>query len=208
MSALGGVCYRGSSRWLGCLLPGGCLLWGCLLQGVSAPRGWAVSAPGDVCSPGGCLLLGVGVSALGVSALGVSALGGVCSGGGSAPGGSAPGGVCSQRGVCSGGVAAPRGVSAPGGVSQHALRQTPPLLTASQTPVKTLSWPNFVVAGNNLNNLSIFFTWNLVFRDFAWAILFMGSFFGGWWVVRRVTFVIGFGFFILGGGGNLRKICC
>ena len=45
----------------------------------------------------------------------------------SAPGGSAVGGVCSQGGVCSGEV-----------VSQHALRQTP-LLTESQTRVKTTS---------------------------------------------------------------------
>ena len=36
-----------------------------------------------------------------------------------------------------------------GCVSQHALRQTPPLLTESQTPVKTLPWPNFVAAGKN-----------------------------------------------------------
>ena len=35
-----------------------------------------------------------------------------------------------------------------GEVSQHALRQTPPLWTESQTPVKTLPWPNFVAAGN------------------------------------------------------------
>ena len=36
-----------------------------------------------------------------------------------------------------------------GGVSQLVLRQTPPLLTESQTPVKTLPWPNFVAAGND-----------------------------------------------------------
>ena len=59
-----------------------------------------------------------------------------------------------------GGVSAPGWVSAPGGlprrslcsrgrgVSQHALRQTPPALTESQTSVKTLPWPNFVAAGN------------------------------------------------------------
>ena len=59
-------------------------------------------------------------------------------GGSQVPGGeSAPRGVSPPRGVCSGGV-----------VSQHALRQTPPL-TESQTPVKTLPWPNFVAAGNN-----------------------------------------------------------
>ena len=56
-------------------------------------------------------------------------------GGGGVPGlgGSAP-----RGGVCSGG----------GLASQHALRQTPPLWTESQTPVKTLPWPNFVAAGN------------------------------------------------------------
>ena len=42
-----------------------------------------------------------------------------------------------------------RGVSAPGGVSQDALWQTPPRCTESQTPVKTLPWPNFVAAGKN-----------------------------------------------------------
>ena len=61
------------------------------------------------------------------------------------PGGSAwsQGGAWSQRGSAwSGG----------GGLaSQHALRQTPhpPLLTESQTPAKTLPWPNFVAAGKN-----------------------------------------------------------
>ena len=49
---------------------------------------------------------------------GVSALGGICSGGVSAPGG-----CLLLEGLL------PGGVSAPGGVSQHALRQTPPLLT-------------------------------------------------------------------------------
>ena len=76
----------------------------------------------------------------------MSALGGV-----SAPGGvsdtgglSALGSVCSRgRGVCSGRV------SAPGGVSQHALRQNPPLLTESQMPVKTLPCPNFVTGGKD-----------------------------------------------------------
>ena len=64
-----------------------------------------------------------------------------------------PGGVLSPGGcVCSGvgGVSGPGGVCSGGVVSQHALRQTPPLWTESQTPVKTLPWPNFVVAGNNL----------------------------------------------------------
>ena len=59
------------------------------------------------------------------------------------------GGCLLQGGVCS------RGVCCWGGgcvAFQHALRQTPPLLTESQTPVKTLSWPNFVAAGNNERN--------------------------------------------------------
>ena len=68
----------------------------------------------------------------------------------------------SRRGVClvggasawSGGVSAWSGGSAWSGrgglASQHALRQTPPpLWTESQTPVKTLPWPNFVAAGKN-----------------------------------------------------------
>ena len=57
----------------------------------------------------------------------------------SGPGGSAHGRV---GGVCSGGCLLLGGV-----VSQHALRQTSPLWTESQTPVKTLPWPNFVAAG-------------------------------------------------------------
>ena len=57
--------------------PGG---WGCLLWGVSAPRG--VSAPGGLSTLGGCLLPG-----------GCLLRGGVCSRGVSAPRGlSAPGG--------------------------------------------------------------------------------------------------------------------
>ena len=84
--------------------------------------------------------------------------GGLCSGGVSAPGGVWSGGGVSSPG---GGVSAPRGSALWGGiwsrgwpllwggvVSQHALRQTPPLWTESQTPVKTLPWPNFVAAGN------------------------------------------------------------
>ena len=58
---------------------------------------------------------------------------------GSAPGGSAPGRVVSALGGLVRGVVVV--------VSQHALRQTPPLLTESQTPVKTLPWPIFVAAG-------------------------------------------------------------
>ena len=66
----------------------------------------------------------------------MSAPRGVCSGGGgvSAPGVSALGGVCSM------GVPAPWGVPAPGGgvVSQHALRQTPPM--DRQTGVKNTTF--------------------------------------------------------------------
>ena len=120
-------------------LEGGCLLFG----GVSAPGG-GVCSQGGVCSRGcllrGCLLLG-GVCSGGFCFWGVSALGGVCSGG-SALGGSAQGGMCLFQGVSALGV----GVSAPGGC-RYALRQTPPLLTESQTPVKPLPWPNFVAAG-------------------------------------------------------------
>ena len=66
-------------------------------------------------------------------------------------------GVSALGSVWSQGVSGPRGVSGPMGgvcyggvwVSQHALRKTPsPLLTESQTPVKTLPWPNFVATGN------------------------------------------------------------
>ena len=57
--------------------------------------------------------------------------------------------------LCSGGVPGPRGAawSRGGGwgcvVSQHSLRQTPPLWTESQTPVKILPCPNSVAGGNN-----------------------------------------------------------
>ena len=83
-----------------------------------------------------CLVQGVcswGVPGLG----GLPGRGGVCSWGG----------VCLVWGVClvQGGVCS----SAPGvggGISQHALRQTPPV--DRQMPVKILPWPNFVAAGN------------------------------------------------------------
>ena len=58
---------------------------------------------------------------------------------------SAPGGVSAPGW----GVSSAGGRSAPRGASQHALRQTPPSLTESQTPVKTLPCPNFVAGGNN-----------------------------------------------------------
>ena len=93
--------------------------------------------------------------------------GGVWSGGVSAPrGGLLPEGglVCSlggvySRGVCSGGVV----------VSQHALRQNPPW-TESQTPVKTLPWPNFVAAGNKCTNPSFSLSQHSsVSRASAWS---------------------------------------
>ena len=108
----------------GCLVQGVvCLVWG----GVSAPGGgWCAWSEGVVCLVwGGCLLPGGGVPGPG--------LGGVCWGGG--------GNAWSRGGGCllRGGLA-----------SQHALRQTPsPLWTESQTPVKTLPWPNFVAAGKD-----------------------------------------------------------
>ena len=97
-----------------------------------------------------------------MSAPGGSALGGVWSWGVSALGGSALGGVWSQGG--GGGACSKGGGSGPGG---HLLRggppcwggllagggspcQRPPLWTESQMPVKTLPWPNFVAAGNNV----------------------------------------------------------
>ena len=94
-------------------------------------RSWTVcrsQLPG-----GGCLLQGVCVCSWGSAPGGASA-----PGGGLLWGGSALGGVCSR-----------------GGVSQDALRQKlpPPPWTESQTPVKTLPWPNFVAAGKkDLNN--------------------------------------------------------
>ena len=112
--------------------PGVCV---CLFGRVSAPRG---GVPGA----GGFMLLG-----------GVPGPGGCLVQGGAWSGGSAPEGVCLVRGgVCSGGCAWSGGCLLWGGLaSQHALRQTPspPPRTESQTPVKTLLWPNFVAAGNN-----------------------------------------------------------
>ena len=88
---------------------------------------------------------------------GVSDPGGVCSRGVSArgEGGLLQGGGCLLQGCLLWGVVCSWGVSAWGGVvvSQYALRQTsPPRWTESQTPVKTLPWPNFVAAGKKLNS--------------------------------------------------------
>ena len=118
-----------------------------LRGGGSVPRGCLLPG-GSVCfggsAPGGCLLWGVSAQG-GVWSQGVSAPGGVSSGGLSAPRGvSAPGdcllGGCLlwEGGVCSGGGVSPACTEA----------DTPPLWTESQTPVKTLPWPNFVAAGN------------------------------------------------------------
>ena len=105
------------------LLPGGCLV---RVGGLLPPGG--VCLLGGGCGPGGVSASG-GVLVLGglVPGRGVWSWGAVC-----LPGGSACGGVCLLGGSpC-------RGVYLP---------QTPPLLTESQTPVKTLPWPNFVAAG-------------------------------------------------------------
>ena len=73
-----------------------------------------------------------------------------------------PGGVCLVRGgvyLIRGGGGSPPGavwsrgvwVCSRGGVSQHALRQTPPRRQNSwHTLVKILPWPNFVAAGKNV----------------------------------------------------------
>ena len=62
-------------------------------------------------------------------------------------GGLVPGAVCSR------GVSGPRGgvVSAlGGGIPACTEANTLPPWTESQTPVKTLPWPNFVAAGNKM----------------------------------------------------------
>ena len=108
----------GGLLWGGVCLRGVSALGGCLLQGVSALGG--LSTSGVVC-------FGGGLSTSGGVCLGGSASGGVCSRGVSALGG----GVCSQGGC----------------IPACTEADTPPL-TESQTPVKTLPWPNFVAAGN------------------------------------------------------------
>ena len=96
--------------------------------------------PEQECIPVGCVpaarRLYAGVCSGGVSALEVSGPGGglvpggVCSGG-SVPGGSALGGCLVREGG-----------------SPCRSTPPPPPWTESQTPVKTLPWPNFVAAGN------------------------------------------------------------
>ena len=69
---------------------------------------------------------------------------------------SAPGGVCSQGGVCFGGCLLQGGVCSWGGycfwgVSACTEADTPLLWTESHMPVKTLPWPNFVVASKYMS---------------------------------------------------------
>ena len=94
----------------GCLLPGGCLL-----RGVSAPRGCVCSQgvcllPGGVSAPRGCVC-SWGVCSGGVLPGGCLLLGGACSWGVSAPGGSALGGLIQGRCIpaCTGAVCPPGG---------------------------------------------------------------------------------------------------
>ena len=110
----GGVCSEGV-----CLLLGGCLLWG-----VSAPRG-------GVCSGGGIC-----------SWRGVCSQGGVCSWG-----------VCLLLGcVCCWGVSALGGCLLRGYTPACIEGETPPPVDR-QPLVKILPWPNFVAAGKNKFNL-------------------------------------------------------
>ena len=62
----------------------------------------------------------------------------------SGPGGSGPGGSALGRGVSALGGS---GLGGGGGGIPACTEADPPLLTESQTPVKTLPWPNFVAAG-------------------------------------------------------------
>ena len=119
------------SPYAGVCFQGGCLVWGDVSGprgGVSGPRGMCLVL--GVCGPGGCVVRGVSGLGRGMSVLGGCGLWGVCSKG------VLPLGGCLLQVGCV--------------VSQHTLRQTPPSpWTESQTPVKTLPWPNFIAAGNN-----------------------------------------------------------
>ena len=71
-----------------------------------------------------------------------------------------PGGGCLlPGGLVPWGLSGPRGVwfwgaSAPGGIPACTEADTVPTLwTESQTPVKTLPWPNFVAASNNFDKI-------------------------------------------------------
>ena len=67
---------------------------------------------------------------------------------------SAPGGACSGGCLLLGGISAlGGGVCSGGGIPTCTEADTPPLLTESQTPVKTLPCPNFVAGGNNIKCL-------------------------------------------------------
>ena len=127
---------------------GVCFPGGCLLRGVSAPRG-GVCSWGGVCSQGS-LLLG-GVCSEGCLLLGVSAPRGVCSGGVSALGGCLlPGGVCS-RGCLLWGVSAPGGVYLlQGGLLPEGCG-IPACTEADTPPVNRMKYylgHNFIAAGN------------------------------------------------------------
>ena len=67
--------------------------------------------------------------------------------GGLLPGGKVLWGGVTSRGGLLGGALLLGGLLPGGSISQHALRQTPPV--DRQTPVKILPWPNFVAAGKN-----------------------------------------------------------
>ena len=155
MSAPKGVCSEG-------VCSQGGLLQGCLLRGMSAPRGGGCLLPGEggVCSQG--VSAPRRVSVLGGVCSGgiVCSQGGVCSGGCLLPGGVCFGGCLLLKGVCSWGMSAPGGgrVSNAGGCLPWGVLgipacteadTPPPSLTESQTPVKTLPWPNFIVASKN-----------------------------------------------------------
>ena len=108
-------------------------------QGVSAARGgvcsWGCLLKGGL-FPGGCLLWG-GVCSGGCLFRGVCLL----------PGVYALGGCLLSRGVCSRGVWY---------ISMQRQTTPPPPWTESQTPVKTLPWPNFVAAGNKDKEITVF----------------------------------------------------
>ena len=112
-----------------------------VLRGAVPGLGWVYLVPGGVPGPGGCTWSWGGVPGLGCGpglgghtwSRGVPGLGGyLVLGGVSALGGFQPGGR-----LLVGGIPACTEADTP-----------PPLLTESQTPVKTLPWPNFVAAGN------------------------------------------------------------
>ena len=125
VSALGGICLGGCMPGSGGHLLPGPGGGGCLVWGVSAPGGRGGGVPG----PGGVVCL---------------VWGGVCSWGV----------VCLVQGwgVC----LVPGGAWSGGGSGIPACTEADtPLWTKSQTPVKTLPWPNFVAAGNKTLHVAI-----------------------------------------------------